>query len=775
MKSSADETVSNVPPCCVEGRPVESGPADESSLLQSESFKKRYIREQGHLFEIRLVIEGIHCAACIFLIESVLKPAVGIDSVSLNYTTHKAKVVWDPRQINLEAIFSKISSVGYKAHPYEPHQQRTQFYQETLKTHHRLIVAIFCTMNAMWIAVAQYAGYFSGMEQRFKDLFNLAEFVLVTPVLFYSGSRFFEGAWFGVKHRVLNSDFQVAFGSSVIYGYSLYAAMMRSGESYFEAVAMFITFILGGKFLEAKATRRIHDTSDAFVELMPIAARVVEGHQRKMVAIEEIEIGMVIEVLPGEKIAIDGTVLSGNSSVDESHLTGEPFPILKNKGASIYAGSLNQEGSLLYQATQDFPSSVLSKIIQQVEEVIADKPYVQILADRISRHFILAIVIISAATLGVWWGISHDFEQALMNAVAVMIIGCPCALVLATPVANLAGISVLAQQKVLLKSGSQMELAAKVTDVILDKTGTITQGCPKVTVHLLSEIMERPLLFNLVALSRHPISQAVKTWLEESHPDQCQRMALDHFEEIPGQGIHAEFQTKKLWGGNADLIRKHAIHFEAHQQTYLETLETEGKSVFLFSIDERLAAIFAIEDPIKTGSSVAIKAMQEMGLTVHLLTGDHLKTATEVARICHINLEQVHASVNPMEKETYVKSLHEQGKTVIMVGDGINDTLALAQADIGIAMGSGTETAIHVSDVLVLKNDLQSIVQTIEIGQKTYYFIKQNFYISLIYNAIAVPLAMMGLVIPVVAAASMSLSSLLVVGNALRLRFTHSV
>jgi len=774
LKSSPNEIVS-IPSGCEEGRPVENRPEDESDLLQSDSFKKRYIREQGHLFEIQLIIEGIHCAACVFLIESVLKPEVGIDSVTLNYTTHKAKVVWDPQQINLGSIFSKISAVGYKAHPYESHQQRTQFYQKTGETHRQLIVAIFCTMNAMWIAVAQYAGYFSGMEQRFKDLFNLAEFVLVTPVLFYSGSRFFEGAWFGIKHQVLNSDFQVAFGSSVIYGYSVYVAIMRSGETYFEAVAMFITFILAGKFLEAKATRRIHDTSDALVELMPMAARVVEENKRKMVALEKIERGMVIEVLPGEKIAVDGTVLSGNSSVDESHLTGEPFPILKNKGASIYGGSLNQEGALLYQATQDFPSSVLAKIIQQVEEVIADKPYVQILADRISRHFILAIGIISVATLGVWWGINHDFEQALMNAVAVLIIGCPCALVLATPVANLAGISVLAHQKVLLKSGAQMELAAKVTDVILDKTGTITQGCPKVTVHLFSEIMELPLLFNLVALSKHPISQAVKIWLEEHHPGQCPQMALAHFEEIPGQGIHAEFQAKKLLGGNADLIRKHSIHFEAHQQSYLEKLETAGKSVFLFSINQRLAAIFAIEDPIKTGSSAAIQAMQQMGLVVHLLTGDHLKTATQVARLCHINLEQVHASVNPLEKETYVKSLHEQGKTVIMVGDGINDTLALAQADIGIAMGSGTETAIHVSDVLVLKNDLQSIVQTIETGRKTYHFIKQNFYISLIYNVIAVPLAMMGLVIPVVAAASMSLSSLLVIGNALRLRFAHSV
>jgi len=472
---------------------------------------------------------------------------------------------------------------------------------------------------------------------------------------------------------------------------------------------------------------------------------------------------------------VDGEVIFGTSMVDEAHLTGEPIPVLKNQGTSVYGGSINQDGILHYRATCEVSSSILSKIIKQVEESIASKPRIQVLADSISPYFTLIIVFLAVLTFGLWWGWEQNIDQALMNGIAVLIIGCPCALVLAAPVAQLAGISTLAEMKILLKSGDQMEIAAKVTDVILDKTGTITLGKPEVEEAYLSEWVDPKLLYSLVTSSKHPISQALKRWLVDQYPSMNQQMELDRFQDSPGKGIQAIYQGELLLGGNLDFIQEHQIQINTQQKALLENVENQNKSIFLFSQGSNLKGIFFIHDPIKPESKEAIQKIKDLGLTVHLLTGDRKLPAIEVAKACNINPSCVHAEVNPLEKEAFVQQLRQQGKTIIMVGDGINDTLALSQADIGIAMGSGTETAIKVSDILVLKNDLESVFQVVHSGRTTFRLIKQNFAISLLYNGLAIPLAIAGLVIPLIAAVSMSLSSLLVVGNALRARLSGDV
>lgn len=751
--------------------PVTSSPFTQSTF-ETESFQKRYIRQVGGASEITLVIGGIHCAACVWLIESMLKRLTGVVSVHLNYTLHKAQVQWNASQVNLAEIFETIHALGYSAQPFEPQRHKEQLQQIVSQHYRHIVIAIFCTMNVMWIAVAQYAGYFSGMEQHIRDLFRLAEFVLVTPVLFYCGQRFFKGTWHGLKSGVLNMDFQVVFGSTLIYGYSLYVALTRSGETYFEAVAMFITFILGGKFLELRATQQIYNASDAFASLLPTEARVcLEDGERCLIPVESIEIGMTLEVLPGEQIVVDGTVVSGCSSVEESHLTGESLPVEKGEGDSVYGGSLNHNGVLCYQAQRESANSLISQIAQQVDKTLSSRPRIQVLAERISQYFILVMVGLAVLTGALWWYWGNSVEIALMNAIAVLIIGCPCALALAAPVANLAGVSRLVDHGILLKTGTQLEVASKITDVVLDKTGTLTQGKPEVQKVIWTEGIQWEALYNLVSRSNHPISQAVLKWLEAQHPNDCIVQEFDTFQEIPGKGLIGSYEAMELKAGSMKFHENDL--WNSDQQEFLKNAPSSGTSFFVYSQKNQVVGLFALTDSIKPDSPEVIQALQNRGITVYLLTGDHLSTATEVARACHIEAQYVHSEQSPMDKEMFIQQLQKQGHTVIMVGDGINDALALASAHIGIAMGSGTEVAMQVSDVLVLNNNLKSLAVFIETGKQTYRLLKQNFGISLVYNGLAVPLAVGGWVIPVIAAASMSLSSLLVVGNALRTRLKN--
>lgn len=742
---------------------------------QSIQFRERFINQNSQgLSEVTLLLEGLRCAGCSRTVEQLLEKKEGVVQADLNYSTHQVKLVWDETNSSLEGIIQAIRQAGYDAQPQPlalPGLKREA--TSTRKQFPRLMLAVFGAMNLMWIAIAQYAGYFSGMEQRHEDLLNLASFVLATPVLFYSGSLFFQGAWRDLKLGVLGMDFQVALSTSLIYLYSCYAALYHSGNTYFEAVAMFIAFLSVGKYLEQLGTRKILEQSRFFQKLMPLSVHRIIGEQRVELPLEDIQVGMVLELLPGEKVAVDGKVTEGEAIVDESHLTGEPMPILKKQGCTLTSGSICQDGVLQFRVTRSAEESTLAQIIRRVEESLSSKPKIRVMADRVAKYFVMAITLVAAGTF-VWvWQQNSDLEQALMQAMAVLIIACPCALSLATPIAVLTGLSSATQNQILFRTGSQFETLRSITDVVLDKTGTITLGRPEVSQLEWAGTAYPELALSLTSHSNHPISKTIQKYLSASG---TQPTPLNNWREVAGRGLRAEWQERTVLGGNQRWLEEAGVVFTAKEREKLDRLSQQGGSLFLIAVENHWVGTFQIEDQVRETSPSAIRTLQQLGLRVHLLTGDHTKVAQQVGQLCGIESSRIIASTNPEQKLDYIRKLQSQRRKVLMVGDGLNDAPALAQADIGIAMGTSTDKSLEISDLVLLGNDLQALVEALAISRRTFGLIRQNLLLSLIYNLIALPLALTGFVIPLVAALSMSLSSLLVVLNSLRSswRFTPS-
>lgn len=742
---------------------------------QSIQFRERFINQNSQgLSEVTLLLEGLRCAGCSRTVEQLLEKKEGVVQADLNYSTHQVKLVWDETNSSLEGIIQAIRQAGYDAQPQPlalPGLKREA--TSTRKQFPRLMLAVFGAMNLMWIAIAQYAGYFSGMEQRHEDLLNLASFVLATPVLFYSGSLFFQGAWRDFKLGVLGMDFQVALSTSLIYLYSCYAALYHSGNTYFEAVAMFIAFLSVGKYLEQLGTRKILEQSRFFQKLMPLSVHRILGEQRVELPLEDIQVGMVLELLPGEKVAVDGKVTEGEAIVDESHLTGEPMPILKKQGCTLTSGSICQDGVLQFRVTRSAEESTLAQIIRRVEESLSSKPKIRVMADRVAKYFVMAITLVAAGTF-VWvWQQNSDLEQALMQAMAVLIIACPCALSLATPIAVLTGLSSATQNQILFRTGSQFETLRSITDVVLDKTGTITLGRPEVSQLEWAGTAYPELALSLTSHSNHPISKTIQKYLSASG---TQPTPLNNWREVAGRGLRAEWQERTVLGGNQRWLEEAGVVFTAKEREKLDRLSQQGGSLFLLAVENHWVGTFQIEDQVRETSPSAIRTLQQLGLQVHLLTGDHTKVAQQVGQLCGIESSRIIASTNPEQKLDYIRKLQSQRRKVLMVGDGLNDAPALAQADIGIAMGTSTDKSLEISDLVLLGNDLQALVEALAISRRTFGLIRQNLLLSLIYNLIALPLALTGFVIPLVAALSMSLSSLLVVLNSLRSswRFTPS-
>ncbi len=724
--------------------------------------------------QVTLLLGGLRCAGCARTVEQLLERTDGVVQADLNYSTHQVKLVWDESKNSLEEIIQSIRKTGYDAQP-QPlvlpslHQEETRTHQQFP----RLMLAIFGAMNLMWIAIAQYAGYFSGMEQRHEDLLNLASFVLATPVLFYSGSLFFQGAWRDLKLGVLGMDFQVALSTTLIYLYSCYAALNHRGNTYFEAVAMFIAFLSIGKYLEQLGTRKILEQSRFFQRLMPLSVRRMIGEQRVELQLEDIQIGMVLELFPGEKVAVDGEVVEGEATVDESHLTGEPMPILKKQGCKLTSGSICQDGVLHFRVTHSAKESTLARIIQRVEDSLSSKPKIRMIADRMAKYFVMTITLVATTTFLWIWQQSGDFEQALMQAMAVLIIACPCALSLATPIAILTGLASATKHHILFRSGAQFETLRNITDVVLDKTGTITSGHPAVTQLQWRGTSYPELALALTSHSNHPISKTIQQHLAT---DGLQRIPLNNWKEMAGRGLRAEWGNQLVLGGNQRWLEESGVLFTDEEQKELEQWAEQGGSLFLLAMEQRWVGTIQIQDQVRESSPSAIQALRQLGLRVHLLTGDHLSAARKVAEACGIDSARVTASANPEQKLEQIQQLQRQGSKVLMVGDGLNDAPALAQADIGIAMGTSTDKSLEISDLVLLGNDLEALVEALSISQRTFGLIRQNLLLSLLYNLMALPLALAGFVIPLVAALSMSLSSLLVVLNSLRFnwRFTSS-
>ena len=733
---------------------------DDLHKFDLEGFKNKYIKEhEDGLYEINLIIEGIHCSACVWLNEKVLHKTNGIIEATINYTNNKAKVIWDPEEISLSKIIETIRSIGYNAYPYDASLQEERANKTKKSYYSRILMGVFGTMNIMWIAIAQYAGYFTGMQQNFKDILNVAEFILATPVLFYSGWVFFRGAWYGFKNHIVNMDTLVASGAVLAYVYSIYAMVTQTGEVYFDSVVMIITFVLVGKYLEVLSKKHAVDTLDSIIGSTPTEVTVVKEEIKSLVGVENIQVGDMIELKPGEKVVIDGRVAYGEGSFDESSLTGESEPVFKTKGDEILSGSICLDSVIRYEASKDASHSLLTSIVNLLEDAITKKPRIEQLADTVSGYFSLVILSIAIVTFIGWYLLGGSFENALIVAISVIVIACPCALGLATPMSTLVGIGVAAKRGLLFKEATFLETMAKSNLLALDKTGTITEGKPSVVHAEIREGFNPTLLLALVETSNHPISKGVASYVKTHYETGKEYIALEGIKSIEAKGLEAYYRQSKLLGGNAALMQQHGIKIENESEN----------SLFIFAIDGYIVAHFELTDTIREGAKEAIANMKQMGIEVVMLTGDHEKSAQRIAS--EVGIEHIHARLLPADKSDIIQQFQNDNKIVVMVGDGINDALALANANIAIAMGRGADVAINVSDVVLLNEKPQSIYEAYRISRRTFRAVKENLGFSLLYNLIAVPLAVSGYINPLIAALSMSLSSLIVVGNSMRIKF----
>lgn len=729
---------------------------DDLKKFDMNGFKDKYIKEKDGFYEISLIITGIHCAACIWLNEKVLHQSDGIIEANISQASNKAKILWDPSTICLSKIIEIIRSIGYNAHPYDSSLQEKYANAQRREYYSKLIVGIFTTMNIMWIAIAHYVLDFNDSgNSSMKSIFTFAEFLLATPTLFYTGSVFFKGAFFGIKNRFVSMDLLIATGATLAYIYSIYVMLSGTGNPYFDSVTMIITFVFAGKYLEVLMKKKAVDTLDSISGSLPNEVLVVKGDEKVFVNIENIVIGDIIELKAGEKVAIDGICKSGEGSFDEASLSGESLPVFKQKMSKIISGTICLDSLIRYEATETAKNSTISKIALLLEDAMSKKPRIEQLANQISGKFSATILSIAFLTLLFWWH-KDGFTYALMTSISVIIIACPCALGLATPVTTLVGLGVTAKKGVLFKETKFLELMAKCNTLVLDKTGTITQGTPVVIEAQEFNEYDKNLLYSLVKSSIHPVSIGVASYLQKTNT-KLKELYLQNVKNIEAKGVEAYFDGKKILGGSARFLKEHNFVCK----------EDSGTS-YWFAIDDKICAKFILKDMPRVGTKEAIGSMRKMGIDIIMLTGDNETAAKDIAKT--VGIEKFEHSLLPHEKAQYIEKLKQSGKKVVMAGDGINDTIALAKSDIGISIGSGSDIAVNVSDVVLMSDNLASLKIAFKASRRTYKTIIQNITFSLMYNCITIPLAVSGHVVPLIAAISMSLSSIVVVGNALRIK-----
>lgn len=724
--------------------------APNLTQIDTESFYKNYVKNSDGFSEIYLIIEGIHCSACVWLNEKVLVSSDGIIEASVNSASQKAHIKWDDSVITLGEILQKISSIGYTPIPFDPHKADARASQKRREFYAKMLVGIFCTMNIMWVAVALYGGYFSGMSSDIKDILHFAEFILASPVLFYTGSEFFKGALNAIKNRQANMDLSISAGASIAYFYSVYAMLSRNGEVYFDSVAMIITFVFIGKFLEVISKKKSIDTLDSLGALLVNQIYVKSGDKFELKDVNDIKLGEIIKVRSGERVMIDGVVVSGAGSFDFSSITGESVPVVLGNGATVISGTVCIDGSVEYKTSELFKSSVLSKIIELLHSASFKKPKIELLANQISAKFSLVILCLGLATFAAWAFSSGEISTAIIIAVSVIIIACPCALSLATPVATLIGLGSAMKGGIIFKEAKVIESLAKCGCVVFDKTGTLSKSKLSVVSATKFKEFNQSLLYSLCLASTHPVSIAVRDF-NLSTP-----LNLTGITNHGGLGMSAKYGDLAIYGGSAQFMHKLGFgEFEAESLSYY------------FAIEDEVVAKFELEDELRDESPSVVKSLIDSGYKVVMLTGDNHSTAQKIAN--KLGISEFYASKDPLQKAKIIEELNAK-TPVVMVGDGVNDSVALSLASVGICLGSGAQVSIERSDVVLLNDNLSSLLSALKLSKLTFRTIKQNLGFTLIYNAFTIPLAMAGFIIPLFAAISMSLSSVIVVLNSTKIK-----
>ncbi|ARK24542.1 copper-translocating P-type ATPase [Sporosarcina sp. P37] len=733
------------------------------------------IRKLGYdvlMEEVNLNISGMTCAACSARIEKVLSRMPGIHSATINLALETGHVVYDPAALELADILQKIKKVGYEAVPRteESADQTDHRQKEIQEKTRKLIISAILSLPLLWTMFAHFS-FTSWMYVPNIFMNPYFQWVLATPVQFWIGATFYKGAYSALRNGSANMDVLVALGTSAAYFYSVYLVLIGSVHGlYFETSAVLITLILLGKLFEARAKGRSSEAIQKLMRLQPQTAVVERGGEIAEIPIHEVVHGDILVIRPGSSIPVDGIVLSGSSAVDESMLTGESLPVDKQGGDEVFAATVNANGSLRVEASNVGKDTMLSTIIRVVEEAQGSKAPIQRLADQISGVFVPIVVGISVLTFLVWYfAVSPgDFAAALTSMIAVLVIACPCALGLATPTSIMAGSGRAAEEGVLFKTAEAMEQTRSINTIVFDKTGTITKGLPELTDFHVRTKDSRDSLLALAAASEsdseHPVAKAITAY----GVDQLSSLpAVDAFEAIPGYGIKTEVEGKVILLGTKKLLSQYDVTFDP-QIASVDQMEGQGKTVMFMAVDGVHEAVIAVADTIKDTSKQAISELRAMNLDAIMLTGDQQMTAQAIADTAGI--DHVIAGVLPDRKAEVIRSLQDEGKRVAMVGDGINDAPALAVADIGMAMGTGTAVAMEAADVTLMHGDLLRVVDTVKMSELTVRNIKQNLFWALAYNSIGIPIAAAGLLAPWLAGAAMAFSSVSVVLNALRLQ-----
>ena len=705
--------------------------------------------------EIHLVIDGIFCAACVWLNEKILIEEQGVIEASVNPLTHKARVVFDERQVSLKRILTLIQSIGYKPSAYDPLKQEQKALSTKREFYSKLVVAVACVMNVMWIAVAKYAGFFSLMDAQTKDILNFAEFVLASPVLFYTGSAFYKNAYFSLKHGQISMDFLVIFGASLAYAYSLWAMFSRGGEVYFDSVAMIICFVFVGKYLEVLVKKHATDTMDGLNDFLKGEILVFNGKEFAPKDAYAVQVGDIIQLKTGDKILIDGVCVRGEASIDSSSLSGESEPVLVQAGTNINSACVVLDGSVEYRALKPYAESKLSQIISLLE--LSQKPKIQSLVAQIAVYFSRSVLAVALLCFCFWYFVRESgAEFALINAISVLIIACPCALALATPVSNLIALFQALKLKVLFKSSDKIEDLSKCDYAVFDKTGVLTDFKLKIARYELNQKANLNELFAFIGLSNHPVSASIREFLQEKVRDK-KHLEFSAVKEIRAKGISARLKNDEFIGGNAHFLQECGIKMS---QKFSDTH-------FVFAKNGEILAHFEFESVLRAGANELVSYLKKIKMPIKMLTGDNEKAAQKVAS--KLGITDFTAFCLPENKMQAITTLSQKHK-VLMVGDGVNDALALQNAAVAVSLKQGADLAAQNSDIILLKNDLYALEQAIRLSKKTFIIIKQNLAFSLCYNALTIPLAFVGLINPLVAAASMSLSSVVVILNALRIR-----
>lgn len=751
-----------------ERQPVPVMPKD-LAMFDHDEVQSQFTDISQSVREIELMAEGVHCAACVWLIEHRLAKESGIVSAYVNFTSRRIRLKWNNNLIQLSRILQILGELGYASQPYDPQlsQQALEKYNKGLL--YRFAFASFAMMNIMWLSISLY---FGADDSEFQQFFHWVALGIATPTLFYSGQPFFIGAWQALRGRRLGMDISISLGILTTYFYSLYVTFVpeSGGSVYFDTLVDFMFFLLLGRYLESISKSKAVDATHRLMSLQPkIARQRMDDGSERFTAVRLLKAGDLVWVHPGDRVPVDGVIVEGEGHCDESMLTGESVPVHKRLGDKVSAGTHNQDGALLIEVRQVLAESALGKIIRLVEDAQASKAPIARTADRVIPWFVATTLSLATFALIYWW-LTLNLDTAIMAATAVLIVTCPCAFGLATPMAIAVASGVAARWGVLVKNGAVLEQLSNTTHVLFDKTGTLTKGEMSVVAHQRwTDQVDASRLWAVVAAlesrSSHALAKALHTF---ATPLTRHSINMEGFLSLSGRGVQAQIEGQLWQAGSVGWMQAQGITLSSATNDWLAEQANMGATSVCVSCDGELVATIALADSLRDDAVEVVAALQARGIQVSMITGDRAAVAAVFAQ--QLGGISVTAEVLPEDKEAVVRSLQGEGRVVVFVGDGINDAPALVRADVGIALGSGTEVSVDSAEVVLLNNQLTSVLNTIKLSTITLRTIRQNITMSLLYNLIMVPLAVSAKLTPLMAAIGMPLSSLLVIGNAARIK-----